>query len=79
MLGPVEEEYVELTLDEIMNGKGELFPGLLGVVNAYLSSLNVDVETRCSLGRYLDLLKNRSNGELTSNPNRPFYRVILKN
>ena len=55
-------EAVEMTLDEVINGRGEGFPGLMGVVNAYLNSLNVDVATKCELRRYLDLIKYRAKG-----------------
>lgn len=57
-------ETVEMTMDEMINGRGDgaTFPGLLGVVNAYLNSLNVDVATKCELRRYLDLIKWRARG-----------------
>lgn len=53
-----------MTINEIINGKGDgdSFPGLMGVVNAYLNSLNVDVATKCELRRYLDLIKHRAKG-----------------
>ncbi len=54
----------EMTMNEIINGKDASFPGLLGVVNAYLNSLNVDVNTKCELRRHLDLIKHRASGEL---------------
>ena len=57
------DEAVEMTLNEVINGKGETFPGLLGVVNAYLNSLNVDLATKCELRRYLDLIKYRAKGQ----------------
>jgi len=52
-------------MDEVINGRGDKgsFPGLMGVVNAYLNSLNVDVATKCDLRRYLDLIKWRARGE----------------
>ena len=59
-----------MTIDEIINGKGDHFPGLMGVVNAYLNSLNVDVGTKCELRRYLDLIKWRSKGESKVLPTR---------
>lgn len=67
-LGPVEEEYDEFTLDEIINGSqdkedGEPFPGLVNLVYTYLDSLNVDVETRYELGLYLDLVAARARGK----------------
>lgn len=63
--GPVEEEYEELTVDEIINGSstGD-FPGLIPIVESYLDSVNVDVETRCELATYLDLISKRASGEL---------------
>ncbi|KFZ12648.1 hypothetical protein V502_07003, partial [Pseudogymnoascus sp. VKM F-4520 (FW-2644)] len=42
--GPVEEEYAEMSVDEIVNGSSE-FPGLIPLVESYLGSVNVDVET----------------------------------
>jgi len=62
-LKPIEEEYEEMTLDEIINGK-DTFPGLLGLVNAYLNSLNVEFEEKRKLRKYLDLVKRRANGSL---------------
>jgi glutamate--cysteine ligase catalytic subunit len=56
------DECIEMTLDEIINGRGESFPGLMGLVNAYLNGLNVDVGTKCELRRYLDLIKYRAKG-----------------
>lgn len=65
--GPVEEEYCEYTLDEIINGtkdNPDEFPGLVNLVYNYLDSLNVDVETSLQLGLYLDLVSARANGSL---------------
>ena len=62
----IDDEYEEMTIDEIINGKSgkddSTFPGLLGLVYSYLNSLNVDVSTRCELAKYFDLIKNRANG-----------------
>lgn len=65
--GPVEEEYCEYSLNEIINGtedNPDEFPGLVSLVYNYLDSLNVDVETRYQLGLYLDLVSSRANGSL---------------
>ncbi|KAI9812810.1 MAG: Zn finger-containing GTPase- Activating Protein for ARF [Thelocarpon impressellum] len=63
--GPVEDEHEPMTVDEIINGQGESgFPGLLPLVESYLSSVKVDVETRCELTRYLDLIRRRASGRL---------------
>lgn len=63
--GPVEDEYELMTVDEIINGKlDDGFPGLIPLVESYLDSVNVDVETRCELAQYLELIKGRANGSL---------------
>jgi glutamate--cysteine ligase catalytic subunit len=67
-LGPVEDEYALMTIGEIINGQqsedGTGFPGLIPLVESYLNSVNVDVETRCELARYLDLIRKRADGKL---------------
>ena len=62
--GPVEDEYALLSIDEIVNGQADGFPGLIPLVESYLNSVNVDVETRCDLARYLDLIRKRASGKL---------------
>ncbi|ESZ96851.1 glutamate-cysteine ligase catalytic subunit [Sclerotinia borealis F-4128] len=66
--GPVEDEYALMSIDEIMNGsKGDSennFPGLIPLVESYLDSVNIDVQTRCELASYLDLIKKRADGRL---------------
>lgn len=63
-LGPVESEYELMTIDEIVNGCSDGFPGLIPLVESYLNSVNVDVETRCFLASYLDLIRKRADGTL---------------
>jgi glutamate--cysteine ligase catalytic subunit len=61
--GPVEDEYEQMTINEVINGQaGNGFPGLIPLVESYLNSMNVDVETRCDLATYLDLIRKRANG-----------------
>lgn len=64
--GPVEDEYTLMTIDEIMNGKDgdDEFVGLIPLIESYLDTVNVDVETRCALARYLSLVGKRASGEL---------------
>lgn len=66
--GPIEDEYALMSIDEIMNGSKpdseNSFPGLIPLVEGYLNSMNVDVETRCELARYLSLIRQRANGKL---------------
>ncbi|RAL11244.1 glutamate--cysteine ligase [Aspergillus homomorphus CBS 101889] len=64
-LTPVESEYELMTISDIINGSADgSFPGLIPLVESYLNSVNVDVETRCSLASYLDLIRKRANGTL---------------
>lgn len=64
-LGPVEDEYELMTISDIINGSADGgFPGLIPLVESYLNSVNVDVETRCALARYLDLIRKRADGTL---------------
>ncbi|KAF9898631.1 hypothetical protein BX616_003791 [Lobosporangium transversale] len=61
----VDNEYELMTIDEIINGNpAKGFPGLLGLVNNYLNTLNIDIETRCEISKYLELIKKRANGTL---------------
>ncbi|KIM83246.1 hypothetical protein PILCRDRAFT_819487 [Piloderma croceum F 1598] len=62
--GPVEDEYEEMSMDQIMNGKCGAFPGLLGLVNAYVDTLDVDQNSIQKINKYLDVIKRRSNGTL---------------
>lgn len=75
-LGPVEDEYRLMSVNEIINGTAatkngdngdfddEGFPGLIPLVESYLDSVNMDVVTRCELATYLDLIRKRASGEL---------------
>lgn len=42
--------------------QGNAFPGLLGLINAYVDTLDVDEAKRQKINKYLDLVKRRSNG-----------------
>ncbi|KAI1773379.1 GCS-domain-containing protein [Hypoxylon cercidicola] len=67
LFGPVEDEHALMTVDEIVNGSrsgDHDFPGLIPIVESYLDSVNVDVQTRCDLSAYLDLVRMRASGEL---------------
>ncbi|KAK2754704.1 Zn finger-containing GTPase- Activating Protein for ARF [Arachnomyces sp. PD_36] len=62
---PVESEYEPMTISEIINGSAtSTFPGLIPLVESYLNSVNVDVETRCAVARYLALIRGRADGTL---------------
>ncbi|XP_046478901.1 glutamate--cysteine ligase isoform X1 [Neodiprion pinetum] len=59
-----ETEYTEFSVNEIINGKDGDFPGLIPLVNSYLSSMDVDADTHCTIQRYLKLIQRRASGEL---------------
>lgn len=64
-LGPVDSEYALMSISDIINGSADgTFPGLIPLVESYLNSVNVDVETRCSLARYLEFIRKRADGTL---------------
>ncbi|KXH32970.1 glutamate-cysteine ligase, partial [Colletotrichum nymphaeae SA-01] len=67
-VGPVEDEYAEMTVNDIINGSNpdssDGFPGLIPLVESYLDSVNVDVQTRCELDTYLRLISQRASGQL---------------
>lgn len=51
------------SINEIINGKGN-FPGLIGLINQYLASMEVDTDTHCSIQQYLKLISRRASGSL---------------
>jgi len=53
-----------MTLDEIMNGKGHSSPGLLGLISAYIDTLDVKQEELTKINGYLNLIRLRANGSL---------------
>jgi glutamate--cysteine ligase catalytic subunit len=59
----VADEYAEMSVDEIVNGGGaDGFTGLLGLVRAYLDTLDVAPAERAQIDRYLDLVRRRADG-----------------
>ncbi|KAM0752181.1 GCS-domain-containing protein [Meredithblackwellia eburnea MCA 4105] len=62
--GPVEEEYAEFTINEIINGDGKGFPGLMGVVEKYLGTLTLSPSVRKELEKNLMLIRRRADGSL---------------
>lgn len=45
-------------------GGGGGFPGLLPLLDSYLNSLDLSIQTRCQLARYLDFIRKRADGTL---------------
>ncbi|RDD37591.1 Glutamate--cysteine ligase catalytic subunit, partial [Trichoplax sp. H2] len=54
---PDESEYELMSINTIINGKADGFPGLVPLINDYLANLSIDFNTRCSLYRYLSLIQ----------------------
>lgn len=57
------DEWEEMTIDEIINGKGQCL-GLIGLMNRFLASMEIDAETHCTIQQYLKLIQKRSSGQL---------------
>ncbi|XP_078480973.1 glutamate--cysteine ligase catalytic subunit-like [Ciona intestinalis] len=56
----------EMTIDTIINGKEDVFPGFIPLIRRYLDSVEVGVEARCSISEYLNLIGKRASGEYMS-------------
>jgi glutamate--cysteine ligase catalytic subunit len=61
-----ENAFEEMTMAEIMRGKGDYFPGLIPLVRAYLDYINCDKVTMKRISSYLDFIERRATGELVT-------------
>jgi len=61
-----ENAYEEMTMGEIMCGKGDYFPGLIPLVRVYLDHIGADSITLSRLSSYLDFIEKRATGELVT-------------
>ncbi|CAF0741062.1 unnamed protein product [Adineta steineri] len=59
-------EHRLMTINEIINGSNE-FVGLLNIVQEYLTNIEVDADTRCTINQYLNLISQRAAGTLMTN------------
>lgn len=59
----VSSEYELMSINHIINGNGT-FPGLVPLINSYLSSMDVDADTHCTIQQYLRLMQKRASGQL---------------
>eukprot|EP00163_Fabomonas_tropica_P020853 TRINITY_DN36761_c0_g1_i1.p1 TRINITY_DN36761_c0_g1~~TRINITY_DN36761_c0_g1_i1.p1 ORF type:complete len:692 (-),score=111.14 TRINITY_DN36761_c0_g1_i1:95-2089(-) len=62
--GESDDELLELTLNEIINGKEGVCAGLIELVNSYLDTIIIDWDCRMVVDQYLDLISKRASGEL---------------
>lgn len=58
------DEYELMTINQIINGNETTFPGLVPLINDYLSSMDVDADTHCTIQQYLRLIQRRAAGDL---------------
>lgn len=61
-----ENSFEEMTMAEIMRGKGDYFPGLIPLILAYLDHINCDAVTLERLTMYMDFIEQRATGELVT-------------
>ena len=59
-----EDEVVEMTIEEIFNGKGNYYPGLIPLVQAYLEHIRCAPQVQAQVQKYLDLVEARAAGQL---------------
>ena len=59
-----EAEWEEMSIAEILLGKGENFPGLVPLIWAYLDVIQIDPETRSVVNDYIDIVVKRAKGAL---------------
>lgn len=57
------DEYEEMSIAEILNGKGDYFLGLIPLCYLYLDVIGCDRETTQRVGLYLDYIRRRGTGE----------------
>ncbi|CAG9108181.1 unnamed protein product [Plutella xylostella] len=58
------DDYQEMTINDIVNGQENGFPGLIPLIESYLSGMDVDADTHCSVQQYLKLIQKRASGEI---------------
>ncbi len=61
-----ENSYEEMSMKEIMTGKGDYFPGLIPLVRAYLDYVNCDDVAHAQITKYLDFIELRAVGKLVT-------------
>lgn len=59
----IQDQYTQLSINDIIHGK-EDFPGLLPLIENYMDMVEIDVDTRCTIKQYLNLISCRAKGKL---------------
>nr|XP_023025104.1 glutamate--cysteine ligase-like isoform X1 [Leptinotarsa decemlineata] len=57
-------QFEKMTVNEIVNGKKDQFPGLIPIINSYLSNMEVDADTHCTIQQYLKLIEGKASGKI---------------
>ena len=52
-----------MTIDTIINGKENGFPGLISMMRSYIESIDADVDTCCTISQYISLISKRASGQ----------------
>lgn len=63
-INSIDGENVLMTVDQIINGNGTSFSGLIPLIKDYLKTSNIDNETNYTIQRYLQLIQQRAAGHL---------------
>ncbi|XP_069107021.1 glutamate--cysteine ligase catalytic subunit-like [Argopecten irradians] len=71
----MDDEYQQMSINDIINGNGD-FPGLIPLIEKYITNVDTDVDTCCTLSNYLKFISKKASGELktTSKWIREFVR-----
>ncbi|CAG2118201.1 unnamed protein product, partial [Medioppia subpectinata] len=59
-----EESYIEMSINEIMNGYGNEFPGLIPLIRDYVKDLLLDAQTYNKVQQYIQLIADRASAKL---------------
>ncbi|CAG2173212.1 unnamed protein product, partial [Oppiella nova] len=62
-----EESYIQMTINEIINGYGQEFPGLVPLMREYMKSISLDAYTSCKVQQYIQLIADRASAKLQTN------------
>lgn len=57
------DEYKQMSINDIINGNGE-FPGLVPLIEKYITVVETDVDTTCTITNYLKFISKKASGEL---------------
>ncbi|CAG2106922.1 unnamed protein product [Medioppia subpectinata] len=59
-----EESYIEMSINEIMNGYEQEFPGLIPLMKDYVNSIALDAQTYGKVQQYVQLIADRASAKL---------------